>query len=110
MQREQLKNISLALEPFGLRNREYYNLAMNSRCTYHIPNKYIFVYHNSKSANQTIMHELFHFYTWHVFQNKLNNIVIPKEKYNDIKESLTELLNLEFSDLMDRRKGEHKLK
>ena len=46
------------------------------------------------------MHELLHFYTWHAFGKKLVDEGLSKLAYNDIKESLTELLNLEFSDLM----------
>ena len=46
------------------------------------------------------MHELLHFYTWHAFGKKLLDEGLSKLAYNDIKESLTELLNLEFSDLM----------
>jgi hypothetical protein len=46
------------------------------------------------------MHELLHFYTWHTFGKKLLDQGLLKLVYNNIKESLTEILNLEFSDLM----------
>lgn len=72
-------------------------LSFNSRCTYNTSEKYFFIsLPRIASAHRTVMHELFHFYTWHAFGQ-----VIPKEKYNDIKESLTVLLNLEFADLMN---------
>jgi hypothetical protein len=57
------------------------------------------------------MHELLHFYTWQVFFEELKRKGLSGLRYNDIKESLTELLNLEFSDLMgggvDKGYGQH---
>ena len=47
------------------------------------------------------MHELLHFYTWHAFGKKLIDEGLSRLVYNDIKESLTELLNVEFKDLLD---------
>ncbi|MDO8590138.1 MAG: hypothetical protein Q7R69_02600 [bacterium] len=76
-------------------------LTTNNRCSYNTKENYFFVYLKNKSSNRTIMHEIFHFYTWHLFYKKLFDQGVSKEKYNDIKESLTELLNLEFSDLLD---------
>ncbi len=76
-------------------------LTTNNRCTYNIPENYFFVYLNSKSTNAILMHELFHFYTWHAIGKQLVDNGLSKENYNDIKESLTELLNIEFADLMD---------
>ena|ERR1035437_102461 len=76
-------------------------LATNSRCTYNIPEGYFFVYLNSKEPNRNIMHELLHFYTYEAFYNKLKETGVSDEKYNEIKESLTELLNIEFADLMN---------
>ena len=75
-------------------------LTHNERCTYNIEENYFFVKIGSEFSNNTIMHELFHFYTWHAFGKKMINDGISKLAYNNIKESLTELLNLEFSDLM----------
>ncbi|HEY4503572.1 MAG TPA: hypothetical protein VJJ28_00465 [Candidatus Paceibacterota bacterium] len=46
------------------------------------------------------MHELLHFYTWHAFGKKLLDEGLSKLTYNNIKESLTEILNLEFFDLL----------
>jgi hypothetical protein len=42
------------------------------------------------------MHELLHFYT----HRKYDSLGLEGKKFNDIKESLTVLLNTEFADLM----------
>ncbi|MDP3988808.1 MAG: hypothetical protein Q8P93_01075 [bacterium] len=76
-------------------------LTHNERCTYNIEENYFFVRIGSEFSNNTIMHELLHFYTWHAFGKKLLDEGLSKLAYNDIKESLTELLNFEFSDLMN---------
>lgn len=76
-------------------------LTHNERCTYNIEQNYFFVKIGSEFSNNTLMHELLHFYTWHAFGKKLLDEGLSKLTYNDIKESLTELLNLEFSDLMN---------
>lgn len=77
-------------------------LTTNSRCTYNTAEKYFFVsIPRVDVAHVTIMHELFHFYTKEAFEN-----LIPKENYNNIKESLTVLLNVEYSDLMGEAKDE----
>ncbi len=76
-------------------------LTHNERCTYNIEQNYFFVRIGSGFSNNTIMHELLHFYTWHAFGKKLLDDGLSKLEYNDIKESLTELLNLEFSDLLN---------
>ncbi|HQU08279.1 MAG: hypothetical protein B7X04_03690 [Parcubacteria group bacterium 21-54-25] len=76
-------------------------LTHNERCTYNIEQNYFFVKIGSEFSNNTLMHELLHFYTWHAFGKKLLDEGLSKLAYNDIKESLTELLNLEFSDLMN---------
>jgi len=74
-------------------------LSINNRCPLNILENYFFVSVPTVSARKTVMHELWHFYTWYKFgvewQDKLG-----KEKYNDIKESLTVLLNVEFKDLL----------
>jgi hypothetical protein len=51
------------------------------------------------NANAVSMHELWHFYTWYKFGREVEQ-KIGKERYNDIKEALTVLLNIECSDLM----------
>lgn len=76
-------------------------LTHNERCTYNIEENYFFVRIGSEFSNNTIMHELLHFYTWHALGKKLLDNGLSKLVYNDVKESLTELLNLEFSDLLN---------
>lgn len=73
----------------------------NQRCTYNIEQNYFFVHFASTFPNRTIMHEIFHFYTWHAFHDDLIKAGITESQYNDVKESLTELLNIEFVDLME---------
>lgn len=75
-------------------------LTHNERCTYNIEENYFFTKIGSEFSNNTVMHELLHFYTWHAFGKKLLDDGLSKLAYNDVKESLTEILNLEFSDLM----------
>jgi len=76
-------------------------LTVSDICGYNINDSYFFVTLGSQHSNLTIMHELWHFYTWEVCgrEFKKKNI-ISKEQYYDIKESLTEILNLEFKDLL----------
>ena len=45
------------------------------------------------------IHELWHFYTWYSVGKKLEK-ELGNVKYNDLKESLTVLLNVECADLM----------
>jgi len=77
-------------------------LATNNRCTYNINEKYFFISLRTKTPNATIMHELLHFYTWEVFgRSAIEKELINRSDYNNIKESLTVILNIEFSNLMD---------
>lgn len=77
-------------------------LTTNNRCTYSIRDSYFFVrMRGYKQANSTIMHELIHFYTQEAFHDRLMARGLTGMQYNDIKESLTELLNVEFADLME---------
>lgn len=82
-------------------------LTTNNRCTYNRKDKYFFVYVKSKNTNLTIMHELFHFYTWEALSSNKTKLKISPHQYNEMKESLTELLNIEFHDMLDgsRDKG-----
>ena len=75
-------------------------LSTNSRCTYNISQNYFFVFIGGEHTNAIIMHELWHFYTWNMLHADLVKEGISPEQYNDIKESLTELLNLECKDLL----------
>jgi len=74
-------------------------LTINTRCPYSIEGNYFFVSISNTSALRTIMHELWHFYTWQKFGSDIEDS-IGKQKYNDIKEGLTVLLNIECKDLL----------
>ncbi|MFH0874075.1 MAG: hypothetical protein V1846_04545 [Candidatus Komeilibacteria bacterium] len=73
-------------------------LTTNDRCG--LGQNYFFVTAYSNEPLRIICHELLHFYTYHVFDKKLREM--EEKKRYDIKESLTELLNLELSDLIER--------
>lgn len=74
-------------------------LTINSRCPYSIHDNFFYVSLQSTQARRTAMHELWHFYTWYGLgadqEDKLG-----KQKYNDQKEALTVLLNVECKDLL----------
>jgi len=74
-------------------------LTVNTRCPYSIENNYFFVSMFNASARKTIMHELWHFYTWQRFGSDYE-ARLGKQKYNDIKEALTVLLNIECAGLL----------
>lgn len=74
-------------------------LTVNNRCPYNIPSNNFFVFLATNSPNKTVMHELWHFYTWKKFG--IDEEKVGKEKYNEVKESLTVLLNEIYSDLLD---------
>lgn len=76
-------------------------LTTSDKCGYSIKNNYFFISAETRCPKRIIMHELFHFYTWYVFCNDLKNKDISKQIYYNIKESLTEILNIEFLDLLD---------
>lgn len=73
-------------------------LTITGRHPYSVEGKYFYAPANKINANKTCMHELWHFYTWHKFGQQQN--IIGPAKYNEIKEALTVLLNLECADLM----------
>ncbi len=77
-------------------------LTVNNRCPYSIEQKWFFVSISKRLPILTIMHELWHFYTWHKFGKDEEKI--GKEKYNAIKESLTVLLNIVCKDLLPEQK------
>lgn len=68
-------------------------LTVNNRCPYNIEENYFFVSISKTSPLPIIMHELWHFYTWYKFGSAYQNKIGP-QKYNDVKESLTVLLNI----------------
>ena len=82
-------------------------LTIDTRCTYSIIRNTFHVSINSRDPALQVMHELFHFYTWHALNIFSFTDILSCAQYNDLKEALTELLNVEFSDLMlgSRDKG-----
>ncbi|MBX4199847.1 hypothetical protein KW790_00040 [Candidatus Parcubacteria bacterium] len=72
-------------------------ISLNQRCTYNWRENYFFIYYDASNPLKTIMHELLHFYT----HRKYDPLNLDPKKFNDIKESLTVILNTEFSDLMN---------
>lgn len=74
-------------------------LTINNRCPYSIEENQFFVSMSTYSMRKTVMHELWHFYTWYkfgvVWEKKLG-----RPHYNDLKESLTALINVECRDLL----------
>ena len=73
-------------------------LTIAGRFPYSIKDKYFYVSVKKNNANPTIMHELWHFYTWHKFGNYAEKI--GSKIFNDTKEALTILLNIEYKDLL----------
>ena len=72
-------------------------MTITGRYPYSIEDKYFYVSAQKTNANATVMHELWHFYTWYKFGE--SERINPK-KYNDFKEALAVLLNIECPDLM----------
>lgn len=75
-------------------------LTTDTRCSYNIEQGYFFVSVSRPFQNKTIMHELLHFWTWWKFHEEVESKRMTELCYNDVKESLTELLNVEFGDLL----------
>ena len=73
-------------------------LTITGRYPYNIQDKFFYVSAKKQNANETAMHELWHFYTWLAVGDREKEI--GAQKYNDIKEALTVLLNTECKDLM----------
>lgn len=71
-------------------------LSINNRCPYSITESHFFVSVPADSMRKIVMHELWHFYTWYKFG--ASQETLGKQKYNDVKEALTVLLNIEFKD------------
>jgi hypothetical protein len=78
--------------------------SINDRHGYNIDEGYFFISADRPEKNNfTIAHEIFHFYTWYQFAEPLKAEGLTLLQYNDIKESLTEILNIEFADLLNGR-------
>lgn len=76
-------------------------LTIDSRCTYDIHRNLFYVSMQAKYPAVHIMHELFHFYTYHSLVVHGRNDVLRMIRYNDFKESLTEIINISFRDLIE---------
>ncbi len=92
----------LAKEIFGvdLPNDVTAYITVNDRCPYNIQDNMFFastLYPNA--VNKTAMHELWHFYTWYKYGSEWE-AKLGAQKYNEIKEALTVLLNVECKDLL----------
>lgn len=74
-------------------------LTINPRCPYNIEEGWFFVSMSKGNPILTMIHELWHFYTWEKFGEEWIE-KLGKEKYNDIKEALTVLLNIECHHLL----------
>lgn len=76
-------------------------LTINSRCPYGIEENYFFVTVPTYDyiARKTVMHELWHFYTWYgLGADQVEKL--GAQKYGELKEALTVLLNVECKDLL----------
>lgn len=74
-------------------------LTIHDRCSYNYNNSYFFIHTYLIATDKTIMHELWHFY----FHFSVGQDILKKfggKIYNDIKESLTVLLNEVYGDLL----------
>lgn len=74
-------------------------LTINTRCPYDLKEGSFFVSISKGNPVLTMLHELWHFYTWERFGSD-EQARLGKEKYNDIKEALTVLLNVECNHLL----------
>jgi len=76
-------------------------LTLNTRCPYNLAKRYFFINFSNEHPVQVCLHELLHFYTHQLLEESF----IPSQtfqSFNNFKESLTALLNIEFSDILDR--------
>ena len=74
-------------------------LTVNNRNPYSIADNLFYVTVPRETVRKTVMHELWHFYTWYGLGTD-QEATLGKQKYNDIKEALTVLLNEECGDLL----------
>ena len=82
-------------------------LTVNDRCGYSVDGGFFFVSATTHRPVATCMHELWHFYTWHAYADKLREAGLTKQQFYDLEESLTAVLNLEFPSLMDAEDGDY---
>ncbi len=76
-------------------------LTINNRCPYSIEENYFFVTFPAYDyiARKTVMHELWHFYTWYGLGTEQVQI-LGEEKYGNLKEALTILINVICKDIL----------
>ena len=74
-------------------------LTVHDRCSYNFERNEFFVHLNLKAANKTIMHELWHWYFYYTVGKKIGEEYGHKI-FNDLKEALTVVLNIDFIDLL----------
>lgn len=74
-------------------------LTINNRNPYSITDNLFYVTVPRDTVRKTVMHELWHFYTWYVLGTD-KEAIVGKQIYNDLKEALTVLLNVECVDLL----------
>jgi hypothetical protein len=74
-------------------------LTVNNRNPYSVTENMFYVTVPRDTVRKTIMHELWHFYTWYAFGVEQEE-KLGMQTYNDIKVALTVLLNVECADLM----------
>ena len=74
-------------------------ITINNRCPYDIRNNTFYVSIHGSAPTKTAMHELWHFYTWYKYGFEWEQ-KLGVAKYNEIKEALTVLLNVECGDLL----------
>lgn len=89
-------------------------LTINDRCGYNPGLRgqwYFFVNIKARFPKKTCIHEIFHFYTHYCFEALLKEKGLSRQEFYEIKESLTEIINHEFVDLMNAKElgyKEHK--
>jgi hypothetical protein len=74
-------------------------LTLHDRCPYNIKEKFFCTWLEDKNPELTIMHELWHFYTWEKF-GKETVARLGEEKYEDLKEALTVLINIYCKEIL----------
>lgn len=74
-------------------------LTITGRYPYNIKENFFYVSTNPINIRWTVMHEVWHFYTWNKFGEKEIGR-LGSQKYNDLKEALTVILNHECAPIM----------
>lgn len=94
--------VDIAETNFGIKlSGENYTcfLTLHDRCPYSLGENFFCTWIENKNPELTIMHELWHFYTWEKFGTETISR-IGKERYEDLKEALTVLINIYCKDLL----------